>query len=165
MFDILGLLIAGGTVVLVPPAAGLDPAAWPALIRREAVTIWHSVPALTELLADRLAVTGEQLPALRLALVSGDWIPLHLPGRMRAGASGVRFVSMGGATEASVDSFSWPVDETDPDWASVPYGRPLSNQHAYILDERGHPVPAGAFRACSTSAAPASASVTCGGRP
>jgi amino acid adenylation domain-containing protein len=143
VYDIVGTLVVGGKVALVSQDGALDPASWPALIDREKVTVWHSVPALTQLLVERLEATGARLRTLRTALLSGDWIPLGLPDRFRSVVPGLRFISMGGATEVSVDSFSWSVAETDQEWASVPYGRPLPNQRAYILDDRLHPVPVG----------------------
>ena len=37
---------------------------------------------------------------LRLALLSGDWIPIALPDRLRSLVPEVEIVSLGGATEA-----------------------------------------------------------------
>ncbi len=51
-------------------------------------------------------------------------------------------VSLGGATEASIWSIIHPVAEAaDPDWPSVPYGRPLLNQTFHVLDEALEPRP------------------------
>ncbi len=33
-------------------------------------------------------------------------------------------VSLGGATEAAIWSIFHPIDEVDPGWRSIPYGRP-----------------------------------------
>jgi hypothetical protein len=55
----------------------------------------------------------------------------------------VVFVALGGATEASIHSTFTVVGRVDPDWTSIPYGRPMANQQALILDPFGQPVPVG----------------------
>jgi acyl-CoA synthetase (AMP-forming)/AMP-acid ligase II len=80
--------------------------------------------------------------SLRLALLGGDWIPVTLPDRLRALAPDCRVVSMGGATECSMDSTLFEIEEVDPAWRSIPYGEPMANQRAYVLDEDLEPVPA-----------------------
>jgi acyl-coenzyme A synthetase/AMP-(fatty) acid ligase len=81
--------------------------------------------------------------SLRLALLGGDWIPVTLPDRLRVFAPALRFVALGGATEASIHSTLYEVRHTDPDWVSIPYGRPMANQRVYVLDAERQPVPPG----------------------
>ena len=50
-------------------------------------------------------------------------------------------MSLGGATEASIWSISHPVEKLEPEWPSIPYGRPMSNQTWYVLDENLEPKP------------------------
>ncbi|MEU1126900.1 amino acid adenylation domain-containing protein [Streptomyces sp. NPDC005899] len=144
VYEFLGLTVAGGTVVVPEAARVHDPAHWIELIRAHGVTIWNSAPALLGLLADAVEQTGAgPLPTLRLALLGGDWVPVPLPGRVRDFAPALRFVVMGGATEASIHSTLFEVEEADPGWTSIPYGRPMANQRAYILDAGMRPVPPG----------------------
>jgi pyochelin synthetase len=140
VYDIFGALRAGAALVLPGPGEP-DPAAWLDLVRDRAVTIWNSAPALMELMADECEAGGVTLPALRLVLLSGDWIPVGLPARVRALAPNARVVSLGGATEASIWSICFPVDHDEPGWASIPYGRPLSGQSWHISDACGRDVP------------------------
>jgi hypothetical protein len=42
-----------------------------------------------------------------------------------------------------MDSTIFPIESVDPRWESIPYGRPMANQTAYVVDRRGHPVPVG----------------------
>jgi thioesterase domain-containing protein len=114
------------------------------MVSRHRVTVWNSVPALMEMLVDHLEGRGEPLPAcLRLVLLSGDWIPVGLPARIRAlsPASSIEVVGLGGATEASIWSIAYPVAAVDPAWTSIPYGRPLANQTWQVLDEALAPRP------------------------
>ncbi|MFG3054550.1 amino acid adenylation domain-containing protein [Kitasatospora sp. NPDC048239] len=139
VFDLFGSWLAGGAVA--HPDSTRDPAAWTQRLTGERITVWNSVPALAEMLVGHLETTGTRLPGLRLVLLSGDWIPVTLPDRLRAVAPGCRVVSLGGATEASIWSIAHEIGEHDPDWASVPYGRPLRNQGVHVLDGRRHERP------------------------
>ncbi|GAA4521014.1 hypothetical protein GCM10023191_098790 [Actinoallomurus oryzae] len=140
VYDIFGSLSAGATLLL-PPASRTDPASWIELIRSHGVTVWNSVPALMQLLVEEAAATGARLPSLRTVLLSGDWIPVDLPGRIRAVAPNATVVSLGGATEASIWSIHFPIDRVDPEWPSIPYGRPLAGQTWYVLDDLGRDAP------------------------
>jgi acyl-coenzyme A synthetase/AMP-(fatty) acid ligase len=73
--------------------------------------------------------------ALRLVMLSGDWIPLTLPGEMRSAFPGADILAMGGATEATVWSNHYLANVVDPAWPSIPYGRPMANARYYVLDE------------------------------
>ncbi len=136
VYDLFGLWAAGGAVVLPEPTAGRDPARWLELMERFEVTVWNTVPALLEMLVEYAEGRGTRLPAaLRLVLLSGDWLPLSLPARLRALAPGpVQVVSLGGATEASIWSILHRVDAVDPAWRSIPYGRAMANQSFQVLD-------------------------------
>lgn len=135
VYDIFGTLGAGGALVMPDADAAQDPAHWARLLRQEKITIWNSVPALMEMLAERLANRDERLPrSLRLVLLSGDWIPVQLPTKIAALGDGVCVISLGGATEASIWSILYPIGTVDPAWTSIPYGRPMVNQRVYVLD-------------------------------
>ncbi|MFD5653372.1 amino acid adenylation domain-containing protein [Streptomyces sp. NPDC127039] len=141
VYDVFGALAAGAAVVLPDPARGADPSHWADLVAEHGVTLWNSVPAQLHMLADYLTTETADLPALRLALLSGDWIPVTLPGRMRALLPGLSLMSLGGATEAAIWSIHHPVTEADDGRTSIPYGVPLRNQGFRVLDEDGHDCP------------------------
>jgi amino acid adenylation domain-containing protein len=141
VYDIFGILAAGGTVVVPDPAAGPDPARWVSLADDAGVTIWNSVPALMQLTSEYLALRKHSLPSLRLVLLSGDWIPVALPDAVRRHAPSARVVSLGGATEASIWSILYPIDEVDPAWTSIPYGRAMRGQSVQVLDANCEPRP------------------------
>jgi pyochelin synthetase len=141
VYDMFGTLAAGGTLVTMPQAGLKDPGRWLALIEDEGVTVWNSVPVAMKMLLDYGESRYEStVPTLRLAMLSGDWIPLALPDRIRAFFPGTEVVSLGGATEASIWSIAYPIGTVDPQWKSIPYGQPLTNQAFYILDEALRPV-------------------------
>jgi yersiniabactin nonribosomal peptide synthetase len=140
VYDLFGLLAAGGAAVLTGEDEARGARAWIAAIRRHRVTIWNSTPALLEMLLAADADDSRPLD-LRLALVSGDWIALDLPARVRARAPACRFVALGGATEAAIWSNFYEVGDTLADWRSIPYGRPLGNQRYRVADARGRDRP------------------------
>ncbi|MER7991174.1 amino acid adenylation domain-containing protein [Streptomyces noursei] len=144
VYEMVGMTIAGGTVVLPDRERIKDPEHWAALLTEHGVTVWNSAPALLELLVAQAERDGAvAFPALRLAMLGGDWIPVTLPDRVRRVAPALRFIALGGATESSIHSTLYEVTRTDPAWTSIPYGRPMANQRTYILDPAGQPVPIG----------------------
>ena len=140
VYDIFGTLAAGATLVL--PAAGSerDPAEWLARVAGAGVTVWNSVPALMEMFVEYAGSRPERLP-LRVVMLSGDWIPVGLPGRITARVPDAQVVSLGGATEAAIWSILHPIDTVDASLDSIPYGRPMVNQQFHVLDERMAPRP------------------------
>ncbi|WP_093802491.1 amino acid adenylation domain-containing protein [Streptomyces sp. Wb2n-11] len=142
VYEFLGSTVSGATVVLPDPARHKDPSHWADLVRRHRVTVWNSAPSLFELLithAERARDTD--LSSLRLSLSGGDWIPVSLPDRVRVHAPDLRFIALGGATEASIHSTVHEVSHGERHRTSIPYGRPMANQRTYVLDAERRPVP------------------------
>ena len=137
VYDIFGTLAAGAALVLPDAGTTREPAHWAELIARERVTLWSSVPALMQMLVEYLEGLGQPIAdSLRRAWLSGDWIPVDLPHRVRALQPAVELISMGGATEASIWSILYPIGEVDPAWTSIPYGKPMRNQTFHVVDDR-----------------------------
>ncbi|MEU5265371.1 amino acid adenylation domain-containing protein [Amycolatopsis sp. NPDC021455] len=144
VYDIFGVLGAGGAMVLPDPARQRDPQHWCELVEAHGVTVWNTAPALLEMVVEYAeSDPAARLGSLRLVLLSGDWIPVSLPDRLRALVPGARVMSLGGATEASIWSITHPIGSVDPEWPSIPYGRPLRGQGFHVLDEAGRPCPVG----------------------
>lgn len=142
VYDVFGTLAAGGAIVLPQADRARDPAHWWELIRAEHVSIWNSVPMMMQMLIDSSAepVAGA-LGSLRVALLSGDWIPLDLPGAIRALNADTRVAALGGATEASIWSNVFEVESVPPHWRSIPYGKPMRNQRYHVLDDAFRDMP------------------------
>lgn len=148
VYDIFGTLLAGGVIVLLGEDETKDPHAWLRKISQHRVTIWNSVPALAEMLVAHVEGFGEderaaRLAPLRMTWMSGDRIPPSLPDRLRAARPGMRVVSLGGATEASIWSIVYPIESPTSRWSSIPYGRALANQQFHVLNEMRCPCPLG----------------------
>jgi pyochelin synthetase len=143
VYDVFGLLAAGGGVVMPAPGRAQEPQHWTDLVARHRVTVWNTVPALMQAWIDAHGPAAAPAPgcSLRLVMMSGDWIPVALPDRVRAHYPGVEVMSLGGATEASIWSIHYPVGAVPREWSRIPYGRPLANQTMHVYDERLEPSP------------------------
>lgn len=137
VYDIFGILTAGGTLVLPDPKQPNNPDNWAELISSTNVTIWNSVPAQMQMLMARMQSGQEErkLP-LRLALLSGDWIPVPLPDMLSKQCPGIEVISLGGATEAAIWSIYYPIKEVPREAKSIPYGIPLLNQRFYVMNKQ-----------------------------
>ncbi|MEL6929704.1 MAG: amino acid adenylation domain-containing protein, partial [Cyanobacteria bacterium J06600_6] len=148
VYDIFGTLAAGGTIIIPDADADKDAVEWRRLIERHQITIWNSVPALMEMLVEsrgdsdappganplgRIAPTDNN--SLRLVMLSGDWIEIGLRDRIINNYPQAKVISLGGATEASIWSIFYPIEDVDKSWKSIPYGRPLGNQYFKVLNE------------------------------
>lgn len=141
VYDLFGMLASGGAIVIPDAERSRDSSHWQELILRHRVTLWNSAPPLMGMLVDETESAGGRHPSLRLVWLSGDWIPVPLPDRVRHLSPGARVISMGGATEGSIWSIYYPVEEVLSSWDSIPYGRALPNQHMYVLNKALRPCP------------------------
>ncbi len=142
VYDIFGPLSVGAACIMPNATGRADPSHWARLVAEHDVTIWNSVPAQAQMLHEYLhSEPVVTLPSLRLAMISGDWIPVSLPGQLRKRLPGLQLVSLGGATEASIWSIVYPIDEVSQGWPSIPYGKPLTNQTFHVLDDAFRPCP------------------------
>ncbi|HYN21087.1 MAG TPA: amino acid adenylation domain-containing protein, partial [Thermoanaerobaculia bacterium] len=148
VYDVLGILAAGGTVRIASRAESRDPRRLIQILVEEGITIWDSAPAALQQLVPvfpkpKFPEPGTVPAALRWVFLSGDWIPVTLSGRIRESFSEARVIALGGATEATVWSNSFPIGEVDPAWKSIPYGRPIANARYQVLDGGLSPCPIG----------------------
>ena len=145
VFDVLGLLGSGAGIYLADEEQQRDPDLLLDVLLGEPVTLWNSAPTALHQLTPLLS-PGRGNPAagnLRLILLSGDFIPLSLPGRMREAFPSAGTIALGGPTETTVWSNVYRVGEVDPAWRSIPYGRPIDNTRHYVLDAALRPCPIG----------------------
>lgn len=143
VYDIFGLLAAGGSIRMVGENDTRRADRLLQILVEEDITFWDSAPATLQQLAPLLEERGDLTSQshLRLIFLSGDWIPLSLPGVLTNSFPEVEIIGLGGATEATVWSNYYPIREVKPEWASIPYGRPIQNAKYYILDSRLSPCP------------------------
>lgn len=130
VYDIFGALSTGAKLVLAQSALDVDNLI--EIIDKYHVTFWNTVPAIMELLVSGLE--GRKIPFMKNVLLSGDWIPLDLPEKIKNIFSETEVISLGGATEGSIWSIYYPIGKRQKNWKSIPYGYPLANQKMYVLN-------------------------------
>ncbi len=140
VYDIFGLLSAGGAVVCVDEAERRDARAWARIVREHDVTVLNCVPALLDML---LAAAGDDElgDGLRVVLLGGDWVATELRARLAAAVPGCRFVGLGGTTETAIHSTVCEVGDVPEGWLNVPYGTPLRNVRCRVVDVKGRDCP------------------------
>jgi amino acid adenylation domain-containing protein len=145
VYDLLGVLAAGASLRVVPTAELSDGERLLDIMVREPVTFWDSAPAALSMVMSfaEEPEEGAPAPSLRLVFLSGDWVPLSLPDRVRARFPKAHVVALGGATEATIWSNHFDVGAIDPEWTSIPYGKPIQNARYYVLDDDRKPCPIG----------------------
>ncbi|MET8756349.1 amino acid adenylation domain-containing protein [Lentzea sp. NPDC004782] len=144
VYDIFGVLAAGGAIRVATEAEIAEPDVLIDILENEPVTLWDSAPAALAMVmpfVDNREPNGRT--SLRLALLSGDWIPVALPDKLREAFPRTRVVALGGATECTVWSNHYPVNVVDPAWPSIPYGKPMQNARYYVLDDKCSPCAVG----------------------
>ncbi|GAB3906923.1 non-ribosomal peptide synthetase [Mucilaginibacter boryungensis] len=145
VYDIFGMLAAGGTIVIAENKEIQDVRMLQNLMIDYQVTFWDSVPTTLDYLVANLEQERPDYKheGLKTIFLSGDWIPIDLPTRTKKFFPQAQFVSLGGATEGTIWSNFYIVEQVYPEWRSIPYGKPIYNNFFYILDEQLKPVPTG----------------------
>lgn len=137
VYDIFGVIGAGGSIVIPNEKDYKNPAKWVELINRYNVTLWNSVPALLQLLLIYKQYNNDvEINMLKKVFLSGDWIPTSMPSEIKTIFPEALVVSMGGATEGGIwSNYHICLDKEDDSFKkSIPYGKPLPNQGFRILD-------------------------------
>ncbi len=95
-------------------------------------TFWNSTPGLVNVL---LNINNINTNNIRTVLMSGDFISIKLIDEIKDKMKNnqLDIWSLGGATEASIWSIYHNLNEFNGE--RVPYGKPLSNQKYFVMDE------------------------------
>ena len=144
-FELLGPLLAGGSVALLPmrPALDLD------LLAREIAeaTHLHAVPALMRQVVDETRRRGTAAPRLRGLFVGGDAVPAALLADLRSTFPQAWIRVLYGPTEGTILASSHAVEAAaaaaPPAGGRTWLGRPLPGLELRVCDRRGVLVPPG----------------------
>ena len=96
VYDVFGVLGAGGAVHVASEEDLRDADRLVRLLAEEPITIWDSAPAALQRLAPLFPPPGRPgagKTALRLVMLSGDWIPVKLPDTVRASFPNARVLA------------------------------------------------------------------------
>lgn len=131
VYDIFGALSTGAALVLVSDQRDANELV--STIENHGITFWNSVPAIMDMVLENMNKSFINFN-LRQVLLSGDWIPVTLPEKIKKHFPNASVISLGGATEASIWSIYYPITTVKDSWKSIPYGMPLANQEFYVLN-------------------------------
>lgn len=144
IYDIWGILLIGGKLVIPDNIRKKDPTHWMKLIKEKGVTIWNSVPAMPEMLLQVLKMHKLTFNnKIRLFILGGDYMKFYVPQGLWKIAPGSIVVNVGGPTETTIWNIWHIVTEKDIEKGIIPYGKPIQNTQYYILNDRMERVPLG----------------------
>ncbi len=132
VYDIFGALAAGASTIVIENQRDIEELL--NALNLSKATIWNSVPSIMNMLIAQLDESYENT-SINTILLSGDWIPVFLPEKIKKHFPKAKVVSLGGATEGSIWSIYYEINEVSPNWRSIPYGYPLANQQIHVLNE------------------------------
>lgn len=136
IFDTLGMLWCGGTVVVPTNGKEKDPKHWLKLMNEYNITIWNSVPALLEMLfisnEDSL---NDRLKEMKTIILGGDWLSPGFAKDILDKCKNASLYNVGGPTETCIWNIYHKVSYDDVIQGKIPYGRPFSNTKYYILND------------------------------
>lgn len=142
-FDLFASAIKGACVVIIPDETVLFPQRVSALIEKEQISVWYSVPFALMQLVERGSLATRNLSPLRQIIFAGERYP---PGALRQLAATVphaRLTNLFGPTETNVCTYH---DVTVDNLASnnfCPIGKPCPFAFLMITDPAGQQVPPG----------------------
>ncbi|MFI1002080.1 amino acid adenylation domain-containing protein [Streptomyces galbus] len=137
VFDLYAAFHAGASVVLVPEGLAYDPPQLVALLQRERISVWYSVPSALILMMQRGdLLAGDPPEALRVCVFAGEPFPVQQVHELRKAWPDVRMFNWYGPTETNVCT-SYEV--TDRDLGStrpLPIGTPASGDRIRLHPPR-----------------------------
>jgi acyl-coenzyme A synthetase/AMP-(fatty) acid ligase len=137
VFDLFAAASAAAAVVLVPSQALLFPVEAARFIRKQAISVWYSVPSALTMLTLRGGLHDGDLPSLRTVLFAGEVFPTKYLLQLKALLPRVRFANLYGPTETNVCTwYDVPSQLDDPD-QPIPIGRPIPNDDAFVVTDDG----------------------------
>jgi amino acid adenylation domain-containing protein len=139
VWEIFAPLMAGGTLILLPPQAQRDPEQIIQCIDAHQVTVLQVVPSLLRMLLNEPGFYT--CSSLRQIFAGGEALTDDLRARVSDSIE-IDIVNLYGPTETTIQVACAGTDGT-PEPFGVPIGHPIDNAAVYVLDRHLSPVPVG----------------------
>jgi len=130
-------LMTGATLVLAKPGGQQDSSYLVNLIIDQKITVAQFVPSLLEFVVREKNFA--KCTTLKYVLTGAEPLPRKLAAQVHD-ALGLDIMNLYGPTEVTIDAVFCQVK---PGHERVMVGKPIGNMRAYVLDDKGQPVPAG----------------------
>jgi amino acid adenylation domain-containing protein len=145
--DLARCLLSGGTLVICPPAARLDPPALATVIKANGIAFAEFTPTLLTLLLDYLELSDTRLPSFRVLAVGGEPWRVGTYRRIALLFPHALIINTYGLAESTIDNLAHadapPADV--PDDRLMPLGQPHPGTEVVVVDvATGKPVATGA---------------------
>jgi amino acid adenylation domain-containing protein len=142
-FEYLTGPCCGATTVIIPEETAMFPVSLGALIERERLTFWYSVPlALIQLVAHGV-VDRVDASSLRWVLFGGEPFPPKYLWRLMERWPQARFSNVYGPAEVNQCTYYHVPPEEKGSLEPIPIGVVWENAEGFIADADGEPVPPG----------------------
>jgi amino acid adenylation domain-containing protein len=136
-FSIFSTCGAGGKVLMIPEKASTFPTELAALIERERVTVWYSVPSVLTLLALYGSLQKRNLSSLRAVVFAGEVFPVKFLRLLMSLVPHARYLNWYGPTETNVCT-SYEVPRADGgSLATIPIGKACENTEVFAISDDG----------------------------
>ncbi|HEU4408790.1 MAG TPA: amino acid adenylation domain-containing protein [Polyangiaceae bacterium] len=141
--SVFASLASGGCLHVILYETATDGRRFAEYCRRHPIDVLKIVPSHLGALLD--AGEGSAVLPRRWLVLGGEALPLALADRIAALSEGCAVLNHYGPTETTVGSLALPLAAFADrrGCGSVPIGRPLPGDEAYVLDERLEPAPVG----------------------
>ena len=139
-FEIWAPLLNGGCIVGVAREIALSTQDFAAFLRYSGITAMFLTTALFNQMARQ---DPAAFASLRCLLFGGEACDPAAVRDVLASRPPARLLHVYGPTEVTTFSLWHHVQRVEDGATTVPIGRPIANTTAYVLDERGEPVPVG----------------------
>ena len=140
VFDLFMAWSSGGTLCCPDPGEVMLPAEY---IRREAITVWFSVPSVAVLLGRLRLLEAGAFPGLRLSLFCGEALPASAALAWASAAPNAVVENLYGPTEVTLACTLYRIGGDESAWGSVPIGTAFDGMTARVVDETLAEVPPG----------------------
>ncbi len=136
VYDILGILSAGGEIVLPEAERVKDPEHWLELIEKHGVTLWNTVPAMMEMMLEIMDMKNEgDISSIRVTIFGGDVLKPAMVKKLRERIKNAKIMNVGGPSETTIWNINHEVTIEDEGKTRIPYGKPIWNTKYFILNE------------------------------
>lgn len=122
IFDTLGMLAGGGSVVIPDEKLQKDPEHWKDLICRHGITVWCSVPSFMKMFTAQEKRHFE----LKHIWLGGETLTPQTASDIMEICPDAELINLGGPTETTIWNIFHNVSKSDLSSENIPYGRPFA---------------------------------------
>ncbi|WP_250620873.1 AMP-binding protein [Bacillus subtilis] len=139
-------LLLGQTLHIAKDEVRMDGHALWSFYQEHHIQLSDVTPSHLKLMNKAAVQSKQDLPALKMMLVGGEVFTKELMDQFLQHISGEKpiMINAYGPTECTVQSSSFLIPQ-DWDEQVIPIGQPMPNEHIFICDAHGEPVPIGVF--------------------